>query len=94
MTTMGALLRSKGNVTVLRRALMVLIVLVGAATVLGLLDRVDWRFELASIFRLQHAVVLAAAALAAAVLRPRDAFRATKAGNERGTRGAVIHDPD
>ena len=54
---------------VLKRALTVLIVLTGAATVLGLLDRASWWFELASVFRLQYAVVLAAAALAAAALR-------------------------
>jgi len=42
---------------------------VGLATVLGLLDRVSWVFELADVFRLQYFVVLAGAALAALLLR-------------------------
>jgi len=45
------------------------IVVVGLATLLGLLDRVSWVFELADIFRLQYLVVLAGAALAAVLLR-------------------------
>lgn len=46
-----------------------MVVLVGAATVLGLLARFSWVFVLADVFRLQYLVVLAAAALAAAALR-------------------------
>ena len=45
------------------------ILVVGLATLLGLLDRVSWVFELADVFRLQYLVVLAAAALAAVLLR-------------------------
>ena len=43
--------------------------MVGLATLLGLLDRVSWVFELADIFRLQYFVTLAGAAFAAALLR-------------------------
>jgi endonuclease/exonuclease/phosphatase (EEP) superfamily protein YafD len=42
---------------------------VGAASVLGLLDRASWVFELADVFRLQYVVVLAAAAIAALALK-------------------------
>ncbi len=52
-----------------RRALTVVIAVVGAASVLGLLDRLFWPFELAGVFRPQYVVVLAGAALAAAGLR-------------------------
>jgi len=45
------------------------VVLVGLATLLGLLDRVSWVFEAADVFRLQYLVVLVAAALAALALR-------------------------
>jgi len=45
------------------------ILMVGLATLLGLLDRVSWVFELADIFRLQYFVTLAGAAFAAALLR-------------------------
>src|SRR5262245_21271680 len=45
------------------------ILVVGLATVLGLLDRVTWVFELADVFRLQSLVVLAGAALGALLLR-------------------------
>lgn len=41
----------------------------GAASVLGLLDRAFWGFELATVFRVQYAVVLAATALAALAVR-------------------------
>jgi endonuclease/exonuclease/phosphatase (EEP) superfamily protein YafD len=54
---------------VLRRIVTTVVVLVGAATLLGLLDRLSWVFVLADVFRLQYLVVLAAAALAAAALR-------------------------
>jgi endonuclease/exonuclease/phosphatase (EEP) superfamily protein YafD len=42
---------------------------VGAATLLGLLDRFFWFFVVVDVFRLQYAVVLAVAAIAAAGLR-------------------------
>ena len=58
-----------GVVRVSRGILAGVVVLVGAATVLGLLDRVSWVFELADVFRLQYLVVLAAAAVAALALR-------------------------
>ena len=45
------------------------IAIVGFATVLGLLDRVSWVFELADVFRLQYLVVLVGAALGALLLR-------------------------
>jgi endonuclease/exonuclease/phosphatase (EEP) superfamily protein YafD len=44
-----------------------LVGLLGLATLLGVLDRVWWVFELADVFRLQYLVVLLAAALAAAL---------------------------
>ena len=44
-----------------------LIGLFGIASLLGLLDRVWWVFELADVFRLQYLVLLLAAALVAAV---------------------------
>jgi endonuclease/exonuclease/phosphatase (EEP) superfamily protein YafD len=42
---------------------------VGAATLVGLLDRLSWVFEIADVFRLQYLVVLVAAGLAALLLR-------------------------
>jgi endonuclease/exonuclease/phosphatase (EEP) superfamily protein YafD len=45
------------------------VALVGAATLLGLLDRVWWVFETADVFRLQYLFALLAAALTALVLR-------------------------
>ena len=45
------------------------IIVVGLATLLGLLDRVSWVFELADVFRLQYLVVLVGAALGALLLR-------------------------
>jgi endonuclease/exonuclease/phosphatase (EEP) superfamily protein YafD len=45
------------------------VALVGAATLVGLLDRYLWVFELADVFRAQYVVVLVAAALAALGLR-------------------------
>jgi endonuclease/exonuclease/phosphatase (EEP) superfamily protein YafD len=47
----------------------VVVAVVGGATLLGLLDRWSWVFELADVFRLQYLVVLAAAAVAALTLR-------------------------
>ena len=45
------------------------VLVVGLATLLGLLDRVFWVFEIADVFRLQYLVLLLAAALAALMLR-------------------------
>jgi endonuclease/exonuclease/phosphatase (EEP) superfamily protein YafD len=46
-----------------------LVLLVGLATLLGLLDRVSWVFELADVFRLQYLALLLGAAVAAVALR-------------------------
>jgi endonuclease/exonuclease/phosphatase (EEP) superfamily protein YafD len=43
--------------------------LVGTATLAGLLDRVWWPFEIADVFRLQYLVVLVAAGLVALIVR-------------------------
>jgi endonuclease/exonuclease/phosphatase (EEP) superfamily protein YafD len=49
-----------------------IVVLVGLATLLGLLDRFFWVFEIADVFRLQYLLVLVAAGLVAlTVRRPR-----------------------
>jgi len=56
-------------VGLLRGAVRGLVLLVGLATLIGLLDRVSWVFELADVFRLQYVVVLVGAALVALVLR-------------------------
>ena len=54
-----------------------LVLLVGLATLLGLLDRVSWVFELADVFRLQYlALLLGAALVAVALRRPRLAVAA------------------
>ena len=45
------------------------VLIVGLATLLGLLDRVSWVFELADVFRLQYFVVLFGAAFASLLLR-------------------------
>jgi endonuclease/exonuclease/phosphatase (EEP) superfamily protein YafD len=45
------------------------VAVVGAATLLGLLDRWAWVFEPADVFRLQYLVVLVAATVAALLLR-------------------------
>src|SRR2546430_6845334 len=58
-----------GAVRLLRGAVRGLVMLVGLATLLGLLDRVSWVFELADFFRLQYVAVLVGAALVALVLR-------------------------
>jgi endonuclease/exonuclease/phosphatase (EEP) superfamily protein YafD len=48
------------------------VVLVGLGTVIGLLDRVFWVFEIAGVFRLQYLIVLVGAGiLALTVRRPR-----------------------
>jgi endonuclease/exonuclease/phosphatase (EEP) superfamily protein YafD len=46
-----------------------LVVLVGLATLIGLLDRLWWGLETADVFRLQYLVVLVGAALVALLLR-------------------------
>ena len=46
-----------------------IVLVVGLASIVGLLDRVSWVFELADVFRLQYLVLLVAAALAALLLR-------------------------
>jgi endonuclease/exonuclease/phosphatase (EEP) superfamily protein YafD len=58
-----------GFVRALRGIVAGVVVLFGIATLLGLLDRMSWVFELADVFRLQYLVVLVAAALAALALR-------------------------
>jgi endonuclease/exonuclease/phosphatase (EEP) superfamily protein YafD len=45
------------------------VAVIGAATLLGLLDRYAWWFELADVFRVQYLVLLVAAGLAAVALR-------------------------
>jgi endonuclease/exonuclease/phosphatase (EEP) superfamily protein YafD len=46
-----------------------LVVVLGAATLLGYLDRISWFFELGTFFRLQYAVVLLALAVLAVLAR-------------------------
>jgi endonuclease/exonuclease/phosphatase (EEP) superfamily protein YafD len=54
------------------------VVLIGMATLLGLLDRYVWVFELADVFRVQYVVLLLLAVIAAIFLRrPRLAVLAT-----------------
>lgn len=59
----------KGAALVSRRIATAVVTLVGVASVLGLLDRFSWVFELADVFRLQYLAVLGVAALAAVALR-------------------------
>jgi endonuclease/exonuclease/phosphatase (EEP) superfamily protein YafD len=54
---------------VLPGGVVALVAVFGAASVLGLLDRVWWVFELADVFRVQYLAVLVAAALFAVALR-------------------------
>lgn len=56
---------------VLRATVATVVAVVGTATVLGLLDRFYWPFELADVFRLQYLAVLVATALGALALRRR-----------------------
>jgi endonuclease/exonuclease/phosphatase (EEP) superfamily protein YafD len=58
-------------VSVLRATVATVVAVVGTATVLGLLDRFYWPFELADVFRLQYLAVLVAAALGSLALRRR-----------------------
>ena len=53
----------------LRAFVAIVVALVGLTTLLGLLDRVWWAFEVADVFRLQYLFVLVAAALAGLLLR-------------------------
>jgi endonuclease/exonuclease/phosphatase (EEP) superfamily protein YafD len=63
---------------VLRAFVAGVVVLLGLATLIGLLDRLWWAFELADVFRLQYLVALVGAALVALLLRrPRLAVIAT-----------------
>jgi endonuclease/exonuclease/phosphatase (EEP) superfamily protein YafD len=54
---------------VLRRFVTGVVAVIGLATLVGLLDRVSWVFEVADVFRLQYLVVLVAAGLLALALR-------------------------
>jgi endonuclease/exonuclease/phosphatase (EEP) superfamily protein YafD len=58
-------------VRLLRATVATVVAVVGTATVLGLLDRFYWPFELADVFRLQYLAVLVVAALGALALRRR-----------------------
>jgi endonuclease/exonuclease/phosphatase (EEP) superfamily protein YafD len=62
-------MRSRSAVRVLRVFVAGVVVLVGLATLIGLLDRFWWGFETADVFRLQYLVVLVGAALVALPLR-------------------------
>src|SRR5262245_46095952 len=65
-------MRSRRAVGWLRAFVAGVVVLVGLATLIGLLDRFWWGFEAADVFRLQYLVVLIGAAFVALVLqRPR-----------------------
>jgi len=65
----GFVVSWNGGVRAFRGLVGLVVGLVGAATLVGLLDSYVWVFELADVFRVQYVVVLAAAAVAAAVLR-------------------------
>jgi len=54
---------------VLRTVVAGVVVLIGLATLIGLLDRLWWGFELADVFRLQYLVLLIGGAVAALLLR-------------------------
>jgi endonuclease/exonuclease/phosphatase (EEP) superfamily protein YafD len=56
-------------VRVVRHVVAGIVLVVGLASIVGLLDRISWVFELADVFRLQYLVLLAGAALAAVLLR-------------------------
>ena len=77
----------------LRAVVTGLVLLVGLATLLGLLDRVSWVFELADVFRLQYLALLVGAALAALALRrPRLALvAAALALVNVGSNGDSVH---
>jgi endonuclease/exonuclease/phosphatase (EEP) superfamily protein YafD len=62
-------MRSRIAERVLRVFVAGVVVLVGLATLIGLLDRFWWGFETADVFRLQYLVVLVGAALVALPLR-------------------------
>src|SRR5262245_44035888 len=62
-------MRSRSTVRVLRAFVVGVVLFVGLATLIGLLDRFWWGFETADVFRLQYLVVLVGAALAAFLLR-------------------------
>jgi len=58
-----------GTLRSARLVVAAIVLVVGLASLIGLLDRVSWVFELADVFRLQYLVLLVAAALAALLLR-------------------------
>ena len=58
-----------GVVSFLRAGSTTIVLLVGLATLLGLLDRFSWIFEIADVFRLQYLVILGGATIAALALR-------------------------
>jgi hypothetical protein len=63
------MVRYRYSVHVLRVFVAGVVVLIGFATLVGLLDRFWWVFEAADVFRLQYLVMLVGAALAAFLLR-------------------------
>lgn len=64
-----------------------LVLLVGLATLLGVLDRVWWVFELADVFRLQYlAVLVVSAVVALALRRPQLAVLAARLASSWGYR--------
>src|SRR5262249_17489144 len=58
-----------GTLRYARLVVAAIVLVVGFASLVGLLDRVSWAFELADVSRLQSLVLLVAAALAALLLR-------------------------
>jgi endonuclease/exonuclease/phosphatase (EEP) superfamily protein YafD len=69
--------RASTAIGLVRGAVTAIVLLVGLATFVGLLDRVWWVFELADVFRLQYlAVLTGAVVLALAVRRPHIAVAA------------------
>jgi endonuclease/exonuclease/phosphatase (EEP) superfamily protein YafD len=65
----GRMRRRRRLVQVLRIVVTTVVVLVGLATLIGLLDRFSWVFEIADIFRVQYIALLVVAALAALAMR-------------------------
>jgi endonuclease/exonuclease/phosphatase (EEP) superfamily protein YafD len=69
VATKWPVMRPREAVTVLRGFVAGVVVLVGLATLLGLLDRFWWGFEAADVFRLQYLVLLIGFAIVALLLR-------------------------
>src|ERR1043166_3852700 len=63
------MVRYRCAVRVLRMFVAGVVVLIGFATLVGLLDRFWWVFDTADVFRLQYLFLLLAAVLAALLLR-------------------------